>query len=282
MKDNYVIAIRSYRRSDTIQNKTLRVLEMDQIPKNKIYIFVGADEIEEYKTKLDKEYHILDGGSEGTNACNKKIINYFPKNQYIIQMDDDINFILRLSKENNKGGKKSAKNSRNLSQNSSNLSKKRKIINGRIEPLGLESYSVKNIINQGKELMDKYNYNLWGMYPVPNYYFMKDNISTNLKFCIGRVFGFNNTKDVICGDDCRDDYERSILYYERDGGIIRFNHYVCDADTYIGKGGLAESRTIEKMQNSVDYMLKNYPQYVRKKTTKSKFPEIRLVSSKSK
>lgn len=77
--------------------------------------------------------------------------------------------------------------------------------------------------------MDKYSYNLWGMYPVPNYYFMKNEISTNLKFCIGRVFGFNNTKDVICGDDCRDDYERSILYYVRDGGIIRFNNYVCDA-----------------------------------------------------
>jgi len=49
------------------------------------------------------------------------------------------------------------------------------------------------------------------MYPVPSYYFMKNEISTNLKFCIGRVCGFNNTKDVICGDDCRDDYERSIL-----------------------------------------------------------------------
>ena len=138
---------------------------------------------------------------------------------------------------------------------------------------------IQNIIKEGKDLMDKNNYNLWGMYPVPNYYFMKNEISTNLKFCIGRVFGFNNTKDVICNDDCRDDYERSILYYDRDGGIIRFNHYVCDADTYIGKGGLAESRTIEKMKKSCDYLLQKYPQYVRPKTCKSQYPEIRLVSN---
>ena len=259
---HYVIAIRSYRRADTIKNKTLRILKDDKIPKDNIYIFVGSDEIDTYKKSVGPGYHILDGGSEGTNACNKKIINYFPKNQYIIQTDDDINFILKLKQM---GG-------------TSKSSKKRKIINGRIEPMGLESYSLKKIIKEGKQLMDEYKYNLWGMYPVPNYYFMKGDTTTNLKFCIGRVFGFNNTKDVICGDDCRDDYERSILYYDRDGGIIRFNKYVCDADTYIGKGGLAESRTIDKMQKSCDYLLNKYPQYVRPKKCKSQFPEIRLVS----
>ena len=83
MKD-YVIAIRSYRRADTIKNKTLRILKDDKIPKDNIYIFVGSDEIDTYKKSVGAGYHILDGGSEGTNACNKKIINYFPKNQYII------------------------------------------------------------------------------------------------------------------------------------------------------------------------------------------------------
>lgn len=274
MKD-YVIAVRSYRRSDTIKNKTLRVLQQDKIPKDNIYLFVGSDEIDIYKKSVGPGYHVVDGGSEGTNACNKKIIKYFPKNQYIIQTDDDINFILKLNNQSAGRNKKSVTNKKSSNRNKT----KRKIINGRIEPLGLHSYSIKHIIKEGKQLMDKYNYNLWGMYPVPNYYFMKNEISTNLKFCIGRVFGFNNTKDVICNDDCRDDYERSILYYDRDGGIIRFNHYVCDADTYIGKGGLAESRTIEKMKQSCDYLLKKYPQYVRPKKCKSQYPEIRLVSN---
>ena len=95
MIDNYVIAVRSYRRPELIKSKTLRVLEMNNIPKNKIYIFVAPDEIDTYKKSVGKGYHVLDGGDKGTNACNNKIINYFPKNQYIIQTDDDINFILR-------------------------------------------------------------------------------------------------------------------------------------------------------------------------------------------
>ena len=105
---------------------------------------------------------------------------------------------------------------------------------------------------------------------------MKRGYTTDLKFCIGRVFGFNNYKDVKTVDDCREDYERSILWYKRDGGIIRFNEVVVDADTYTGKGGLAEQRTVEKMEKSCKYMLDTYPDYIATKKCKSKYPEIRI------
>jgi hypothetical protein len=62
----------------------------------------------------------------------------------------------------------------------------------------------------------------------------------------------------------------------RDGGIIRFNKYVCDADTYTGKGGLNEVRTSKLMKESADYMVKTYPQFAEYKKCKSKYQEIRL------
>ena len=65
--------------------------------------------------------------------------------------------------------------------------------------------------------------------------------------------------------------------YEKDGGVIRYNHLTCLADTYIGKGGLNEIRNLEGMTNSVNYMKQKYPKYVRDKKCKSKYPEIRLV-----
>ena len=257
---NYVIAVRSYRRSEKIKKQTLRILEIDNIPKDKIYLFVAPDEIETYKESVGTEYHVCDGGNQGTNYCNMKIQDYFPEGQYIIQMDDDINFILRLREEDDTCA--------------------RKRFNGRIEPKGLKMYNTLSLITRGKELMDKHNFNLWGTSPVVNDYFMKMGYTIDLKFCIGRVFGFNNFKDVKTNDDCRDDYERSILWYERDGGIIRFSEVVVDADTYIGSGGLAESRTIDKMRKSCEYLLNTYPKYVATRKCKSKYPEIRLKKIK--
>ena len=260
LKPNYVIAIRSYRRSEKIKTQTLRILEMDNIPKENIYIFVAPDEIDTYRDSVGIGYKILDGGDKGTNYCNMKIQDYFPESQYIIQLDDDINFILKLREETD--------------------TDERKKVNGRIEPQNLKMYNTLDLINRGKDLMDKYNLNLWGTMPVVNDYFMKPGYTTDLKFIIGRVFGFNNFKDVKTNDDCRDDYERSILWYKRDKGIIRFSEIVVDADTYIGKGGLAESRTIDKMEKSCQYLLDTYPEYVARRKCKSKYPEIRLKKVK--
>lgn len=258
--NDYVIAIRSYRRPEKIKTKTLRILQMDNIPKERIYIFVAPDEIENYRVSVGVGYNICDGGDKGTNFCNMKIQDYFQEEQYIIQMDDDINFILKLRDDND--------------------TSERQKVNGRIEPKGLKMYNTLELINRGKDLMDKHNLNMWGSMPVVNDYFMKKGYTTDLKFCIGRVFGFNNYKDVKTNDDCRDDYERSILWYKRDGGIIRFSEVVVDADTYIGKGGLAESRTIEKMEKSCIYLLETYPEFVARRKCKSKYPEIRLKKIK--
>ena len=112
----------------------------------------------------------------------------------------------------------------------------------------------------------------------------KTAISTSLKFIIGRIFGFLNDKDIVTVDNCRDDYERSILYTEKYGGVIRFNKLSCRADTFIGAGGLAGIRTKKLMEDSVVYMTTTYPEYcVRKKPSKSrKFAEIRMFKSKRK
>ena len=255
---DYVIAIRSHKRSDTIKNKTLRVLKESGIPDDRIYIFVGESEKQIYKDSLGDTYNIVNGGDSGVSECNRMIIDYFPINQYIIQCDDDINFVLKL-------------------KDNEDTCTKRPIINGRIEPLDLRSTNVLDLITAGKELMDKYLLNIWGLYPVANAYFMRDEITLDLRFLIGRIFGFNNTKDIITTDSCRDDYERSILYYIRDGGIIRLNNYVADADTYIGKGGLAEQRSIKMMADSAVNLINKYPEYCCYKKCKSIYEEIRLI-----
>jgi len=59
---DYKIAIPSYKRHNTIKEKTLRLLDEYNIDKNKITVFVAnTDEEILYKESLDNEYKIVVG-----------------------------------------------------------------------------------------------------------------------------------------------------------------------------------------------------------------------------
>ena len=254
---DYSIAIRSKGRSDTIKQKTLKLLDKYDIPHDKIHIFVPQNEIEIYQEKYPL-IKVLDGGSS-IQECNNLIIDYFEEGHYIIQMDDDIHFLLQLGDD-----------------------KDRIKVNNKLRPKGFVDLDINKLIKTGYRTMNKFNYNIWGLYPVVNDYYM-NNLKTptfDLRFIIGRIFGFINCKLTRTYDKCRDDYERSILFFKKDNGVIRFNHFACWADTYIGKNGLAEERTTKLMEESVENMINTYPDFVREKKCKSKYREIRLVNKK--
>jgi hypothetical protein len=52
---------------------------------------------------------------------------------------------------------------------------------------------------------------------------------------------------------------------------------VADADTYTGKGGLNEERTIKMMSDSCVSLINKYPEYVCFKKCRSIYDEIRLI-----
>ena len=253
---NYAVAVRSKGRCNKIMGQTLRILKEAEIPTNLIYIFCPLDEFSDYENSIGLEYNIRDGGSKGVSYCNDKIIDYFPQNHYIIQMDDDVNFILELGEQ-----------------------VERKKVNGKLVPKNFIEKNVKDIIEEGYTEIQNSSYKIWGLYPVCNNLFMEKTIpiTYDLKFLIGRIFGFINDKDIRTVDKYRDDYERSILFYEKNNGIIRFNKYTAKADTFMGTGGLNQERTHQGMLKSVEYMKEKYPLYVREKKCKSIYPEIRLI-----
>jgi len=238
---NYKIAIRTCGRYDTIKNKTIKFLEENLIPSDKIFIFCPENEIEMYKNKLGDIYTYCIGSSEGVSIVDNLIRSYFDFNDYIIQLDDDIHGLYKKDE-------------------------KSEII----------TYDLYNLITNGYNLMIDNDLHLWGIYPIKNYYFMKNNISYDLKFCIGCIYGYFNTKDIILVDNLRTDFETTILYFKRDNGVIRFNNYCVKANLYTGKGGTCDLRTIEKMTTSANYMVTTYPEYCDYKKSKSKYTEIRL------
>jgi hypothetical protein len=221
---------------------TLKLLK--NIPKKRIYVFCAGNEMEEYK-KHNPELNIVNGGDRGTAYCNLKIEEYFSKGQYIVQMDDDIKSI-KIAK-----------------------SKKR---------YNFDNFPIEKVIDMGLEKMYENCSTIWGLYPISNPMFMfGKGVSTKLSFLVGYIFGFINTCDCRTIDNCRDDYERSILRYKRDGAVIRFNEIAADSVPFAGTGGFASVRTIELMNKSAEYMMNTYPEFVKEKHYKNrKWKEIKI------
>ena len=108
-------------------------------------------------------------------------------------------------------------------------------------------------------------YNLWGIYPLNNpfYSFALKPISRDLKFCIGHCFGMINKK-VLTHIDYKEDYERSLRYAVRDGGVIRYNH-TC-AITRFGRKGGVDKTAKERLpiyKKEIEYLLQEFPTALR-------------------
>ena len=258
---NYVVAIPSYRRPETLRDKSLKVLQKYKIPPSKIYIFVADnDQKKIYEDTLPKNsYHKLIVGEPGIKNIRNFMPKYFPQGQYIFYMDDDIYKVYDTYSTNNSRDKTTFKHR--------------------------ELKSLKDLINQGFKLCEKSKITNWGVYPVDNPYFMKaksndirDYVTTKLCYIIGFMTGvINDHKSEIRTIDDKEDYERSIKYYLKDGGLLRFNNITCYTKCYKEPGGMQVERTKKRIHDSAVYLTKVYPELCTLNTSKkSGFTEIRL------
>lgn len=252
-----VIAIPSYKRPDAIQTKTLACLKHYGIPKEKIHVFVANEEQRsEYKEKLDPnlygKLHIAEIGL--VNARNF-IFEFFPIGKPIVEFDDDIVGFLEYS----------AKARRNE------------------KPLE----DLKAVLLHGFEECRKADCRLWGVYPIPNGFFMKPGVSSDLKFCIGSFWGcFNPGKEIQIefGKGEKEDYQRTLQFFMKDGAVIRLNYVAPKTAYYKEAGGLqAFGDRLETEKKVVAAIEKTWPSWVRRNPTrKSGFPEIKLVDPRTK
>jgi len=122
---------------------------------------------------------------------------------------------------------------------------------------------IRNYISNGFNELKKRNLNLFGLYAAHNAYFMKpyssnhSHINTKLSYIIGYACGvFNKQEAEVRTVDDKEDYERSILYYIRDGGVVRFDNITAGTRCYKESGGLQETRTNERITKSAQYIAK--------------------------
>lgn len=254
--NDYIICIPSYKRAKTLQEKTLATLKQYKIPSSKVYIFVAnAEEAEIYRNTLEKSsYNRIIVGVKGLAEVRNFIAGYFPKGKHIVFMDDDIKGFLEFDETKPRHEK----------------------------PL----VSLDKLIRRGFLESENAGARLWGIYPSANGFFMKNTVSTDLKFIVGCFFGMINpgNKDLHIPISEKEDYYRTLRMYELDGTVVRLNFAAPKTAFYTEPGGMqTDPERRKKQENAVKFLLKEYPDWVvLNPRRKSGFMEIRIRDSKKK
>jgi hypothetical protein len=243
---SWVIAIPSYNRVKTLKEKTLKVLQEHGIPTSKIYVFVANEEQKELYEEVRGLVGDIIVGVKGLAEVRNFITDYFPEGTKLVGIDDDI---------------------RNFIEYDSEAHRKEK-------PL----ISLENVIERGFLECEKSGARLWGIYPSANGYFMKPTVTTDLRFIVGCFYGCINTRDrKLPFGSHKDDYQRTIIFWEADNAVVRLNFIAPKTAYYKEPGGLQEDGRDEREKQAVERMLEKWPQYVKlNPRRKSGYTEIRL------
>jgi hypothetical protein len=275
--DRYQIAIPSYRRQETLKEKTLAFLNRHNIDPKRVTIFV-ADEAE-YKiyTKALKESHYnkIVIAAPGLMAARNFMALYYKEGTPVVFIDDDIQDLetipfVKKAKKDEDAGEAIASDENQKEQN-------------KLEPVrNLEA----DVIFRGFNAMREYQSYIWGICAARNGYFMKNRVAVGLYYIIGSFYGtiIRHSKDLLVGTADKEDYERSALYFIKDGRVARLDSVTARSKYYGEKGGLQETRTPKTVEEGARYMLKKYPKYCydlgkRQKGAMKGMHEIRLKES---
>ena len=246
LKQNYVVAIPTYNRVNEVVKKSLNTLKLGGVSSQQIYLFVAnKQQYALYKELVPKElYKEIVIGKKGITNQRIFISSYFKEGQYVVSMDDDVE-----QYETVKGDKLV------------------KIKN--VNKMFLDAY----------KLMKSKNLFIWGIYPVRNAFFMKNKVTFDLRFIIGVTFGFitrhDKTLKMSINAESKEDYEQTILYYLKDGGVIRYNNITAKTK-FNAPGGLGQDR-FERNKKAAEYLTNKYPDIVSRNDRDDGTPEVKLA-----
>jgi hypothetical protein len=250
----YIIAIPSYDRVDILKNKTLKLLENNNIKKSRIIIFVANKEEEAKYKQVFSNYKIVIG-VKGLLPQRNFMTNYFKNGQHIIYMDDDIEAV--MIKEGD-------------------LKEDKKLHNIDLHDLFVSSF--KLLTNTGLFI--------WGVNPLINPYFLYNKVTTDLRYICGALYGVINRHDKDLSlqfESDKEDVERTLRYFKKDGGVMRFNN-IGTKTKYYNAGGLqseyeTKQQRIKDGEKRVKRLLDAFPHYGRVKQRKNGIWEFVFINN---
>lgn len=231
MTIRYVIP--SYKRIDTLQKKTLSLLERHNISPENIYIFTAPSEFTSYQTAFPKCNVIC--GELGLKNQRNNITNFFSEGDPLVCFDDDIEELFTYKRDAPR-------------------------IRANLIPIE----DLKELVDGAFLLCKLHKLNLWGINPTDNNLFLRDGYTIDLKFCIGHCFGLYNCKDIQLTLEFKEDYERTLRFFQRDGGILRLNSICAKTKMYQSGGiGLKHKERLQHNMKSTKDLIDLFPGLVK-------------------
>lgn len=239
---DYQIAIPSKGRSTMLL--TLELLR--HVPSERITIFVEPQDEASYRDSLERMYTMPGGrvaenipklavlplSDRGIAYARNRILKHYQAGTNLVMMDDDVQGFLVLTPEPD--GK----------------------------AITLEVDMVDELFRSCFAEAKKNGAKLWGLYPVPNAFFMS--YTRKSAFCIGSCFGVV-TSELHYDENfvLKEDYDFTLQHYKRDGKVYRFNNIAVKAKHYKNTGGCHEYRNDQKEFLACDMLKEKWGPLVR-------------------
>jgi len=228
----YRLAIPTYNRPEILKAKTLAYLSRCDIDTNNLDIFVENEfQLSLYYMELGDAYPELNYIVTHTSGiCEKRnFVRYYYAmanySRYVFCMDDDIDTIMKKD--------------------------------------GTEATELDDFIERGFLECENVGATLFGISPLHNEFFLRDNISYNLNYVIGAFFGFiseEGEEPYTTDMEHYEDFDFSLAHYFKDKKIVRYNGYGLKTKYFEDSGGITyqmggiEARR-EYMKNNAQYMV---------------------------
>jgi len=229
---NYIIAIPSYKRANILHLRTLAFLKRHSIPIKNIEIHVESQEMKDhYHNIIGSDYTILVSDAKGIGATRNYLRYYYKyetKHTNVLYLDDDIENVMDYD-----------------------------------QPL----QDLNGFVKKAFAITKSSKLNLWGISPFHNTFYLKDSITTTLKYIAGCFCGEiidRKKHDIYTDVDHGEDFLFTMEHFIRDGGVIRFNKIAVVTKYFEQEGGICESvgglakRKIT-METNCKYLVERYP-----------------------
>jgi len=189
---DYVIAVRSHKRADIMKHKTYKILLQNHLT-DRLFIFVGSDEVEDYKKAFsDCSYNQI-VPSDAKNGADKfkTMTEFFPAGKMIVFMDDDLDYWYYFNKD-----KRLVKN----------------------DPI------LAHFLEDGFKTIDEHNLGAFTCHFSTNKLFLKDRPFKEFRpgFCNSCFFGMRNDPELIYCPSRQDDPQRTNRLLKKYGGVLYY------------------------------------------------------------
>lgn len=234
-------------------DNVLYLLKTEKIPMEKIYVFVVKEEYDKYCRHLKQEYANVNVIIGALGICNQRnfITQFFNEGELIICLDDDVIAIMGSSCDK---------------LTSHGIGYRWQWDDHAHPPIRIQ-YLADFIDYAYQKLVESETY-IFGCYPVNNNFYLEKQkeISWDLKFLIGSFYGFivRHDRDLILNPlaEGKEDIEQSILFYKKDGAILRFNKIACEKLAHVTGGLGGGKKRIVINNKAAEYMIATYPDYI--------------------